>query len=257
LAVPGIESRWGPDFPHPSAPSIGATNLLHIICPLLFPVLKRPSPGAVHPTHQSPKSKSVGKLILPHWIFVACSRTTFTFTFLLPTSILLIYIQRLPRIVWVALWYADRSPTEILGSNPTRGIDICQLWVSCVVRKMSLRRADHSSRWILPTVLRRCVWSGNIRNRCSIYIYIYIYIYDISYLRVKVVPLHAMTYGRSRKYGFTLSQSRRQSEIARPNSKAPSVPSGWAWEKIWSLWKTEKMFCPAWNRKVDKTDQPP
>ena len=35
------------------------------------------------------------------------------------------------------------------------------------------------------TVVRRCVWSRNIKNRCSIYIYIYIYIYDISSLRVK------------------------------------------------------------------------
>ena len=34
--------------------------------------------------------------------------------------------------------------------------------------------------------MRRCVWSRNIKNRCSIYIYIYIdiYIYDISSLRV-------------------------------------------------------------------------
>jgi len=32
-------------------------------------------------------------------------------------------------------------------------------------------------------VLRRCVWSRNIKNGCSIYIYIYIY--DISRLRVK------------------------------------------------------------------------
>jgi len=31
--------------------------------------------------------------------------------------------------------------------------------VSCVVRWRSLRRADHSSRGVLPTVLRRCVWS--------------------------------------------------------------------------------------------------
>jgi hypothetical protein len=37
------------------------------------------------------------------------------------------------------LWTSDqlvagRSPTEILGSNPTGGMDICLLWVSCVVR---------------------------------------------------------------------------------------------------------------------------
>ena len=30
--------------------------------------------------------------------------------------------------------------------------------------KKTLRRADHSSRGVLPTVLRRCVWSRNIKN---------------------------------------------------------------------------------------------
>jgi hypothetical protein len=85
------------------------------------------------------------------------------------------------------------SPAEILGSNPTGGMDICLLWVSCVVRKRSLRRADHSSRGVLPTVLRRCVWSRNIRKRCSIYIYIYIYIYDISSLRVNDLILILLT----------------------------------------------------------------
>jgi hypothetical protein len=38
----------------------------------------------------------------------------------------------------------------------------------------------HSSRGVLPTLVRRCVWSRNIKNGCSIYIYIY----DISSLRV-------------------------------------------------------------------------
>ena len=56
--------------------------------------------------------------------------------------------------------------------------------------------ADHSSRGVLPTVLRRRVGSRNIKNGCSlslslslslyIYIYIYIYIYDISNLRVNI-----------------------------------------------------------------------
>ena len=53
---------------------------------------------------------------------------------------------------------------------------------------MSLPRADHSSRGVLPTVVRRHVWSRNIKNRRSIYIYIYIYIYDISNLRVNTTP---------------------------------------------------------------------
>jgi hypothetical protein len=46
-----------------------------------------------------------------------------------------------------------------------------------------MRWADHSSRGVLPTVLRRCVWSRNIRNGCSMYIY------DISRLRVKMYGL--------------------------------------------------------------------
>jgi len=36
--------------------------------------------------------------------------------------------------------------------------------VVCVVRYRSLRRADHSSRGVLPTVVRRCVWSRNLVN---------------------------------------------------------------------------------------------
>ena len=40
----------------------------------------------------------------------------------------------------------------------------CLLWVLCVVRWRSLRRADHSPRGLLPTVVRRCVWSRNLRN---------------------------------------------------------------------------------------------
>jgi len=43
-------------------------------------------------------------------------------------------------------------------------MDVCLLWVLCVVRWRSLRRADHSSRGVLPTVVRRCVWSRNLKN---------------------------------------------------------------------------------------------
>ena len=50
-----------------------------------------------------------------------------------------------------------RSPAEIVCSNSTGDMDVCLLWVLCVVRQRSLRRADHSSRGVLPTVLRRCV----------------------------------------------------------------------------------------------------
>ena len=48
---------------------------------------------------------------------------------------------------------------------PGGGMDlVCLLWVLCVVRERSLWRADHSSRGVLPTVLRRCVWSRNLKN---------------------------------------------------------------------------------------------
>jgi len=40
----------------------------------------------------------------------------------------------------------------------------CLLWVFCVVRQKSRRRADHSSRGVLPNVVRRCVWSRNLKN---------------------------------------------------------------------------------------------
>jgi hypothetical protein len=43
-------------------------------------------------------------------------------------------------------------------------MDVCQLWVLCVVRWRSPRRADHSSRGVLPTVVCRCVWSRNLVN---------------------------------------------------------------------------------------------
>jgi len=43
-------------------------------------------------------------------------------------------------------------------------MDIRLLWVLCVVRQKSLRRADHSSRGVLPTVMRRYVWSRNFVN---------------------------------------------------------------------------------------------
>jgi hypothetical protein len=43
------------------------------------------------------------------------------------------------------------------GFESHRGMDVCLL---CVVR--GLRWADHSSRGVLPTVARRCVWSRNL-----------------------------------------------------------------------------------------------
>ena len=41
---------------------------------------------------------------------------------------------------------------------------MCLFSVSCVVRQRSLRRADHSSRGVLPTQACYCVWSNNLKN---------------------------------------------------------------------------------------------
>ena len=57
-----------------------------------------------------------------------------------------------------------RSLAEIADSNPMRDMDVCLLWVLCVVRERALRRADHSSRGVLPTLVRRYVWSRNLVN---------------------------------------------------------------------------------------------
>jgi hypothetical protein len=51
-----------------------------------------------------------------------------------------------------------------MGSKPDGGMDACLLWVKCVVRQKSLRQADHSTRGVPATVVRRFVWSRNLKN---------------------------------------------------------------------------------------------
>jgi hypothetical protein len=49
---------------------------------------------------------------------------------------------------------------------PPEGMAFCLVWVLCVVRYRSLRRADHSSTGIIPTVLcLRCTHEVSIRKR--------------------------------------------------------------------------------------------
>ena len=49
------------------------------------------------------------------------------------------------------VWACDRSLAGIAGLNPAAGIDVRLLGVLCVVK--SLRRTDHSSRGVLPSVV--------------------------------------------------------------------------------------------------------
>ena len=46
-----------------------------------------------------------------------------------------------------------RSLAGIVGLNPAEGLDVCLLWALCVVRDRSVRRADHSSRGVLHSVV--------------------------------------------------------------------------------------------------------
>jgi len=60
-------------------------------------------------------------------------------------------------------YVCGRSLAEIAGSNPAGGMDVCVLWVLCVVTYRSMRRADPSSRGkyqtcASPNVIR---WNHN------------------------------------------------------------------------------------------------
>jgi hypothetical protein len=60
LDGPGIESRWGRDFPHPSRPALGPTQP-----PTQWvPGLKRPGRGVDHPPTSSAEVKERVKLYL-------------------------------------------------------------------------------------------------------------------------------------------------------------------------------------------------
>ena len=63
-------------------------------------------------------------------------------------------------------WVCDRSLAGISGSNLVEDMDICLLWVLCVVRWRSLCRADHSSRGVPPTVVCLSVIMNPWLTRC-------------------------------------------------------------------------------------------
>jgi len=61
-------------------------------------------------------------------------------------------------------WVYGRSLAGVAGSNPTGGMEVCLLWMLCVVRWRSLRLADHLSRGVLSNMPRRCMWPRNLKN---------------------------------------------------------------------------------------------
>ena len=59
----------------------------------------------------------------------------------------------IPVAVWSKAWVCTHSLAGIVGLNPTRGMDVCVLWMLCIVMSRFLHRADHLSRGVLPTVI--------------------------------------------------------------------------------------------------------
>jgi hypothetical protein len=55
----------------------------------------------------------------------------------------------------------------IAGSDLSGDMDVCLLRVLCVVRLRSVRRADHSSRGVLSTVVFRCVQHKPSKTRST------------------------------------------------------------------------------------------
>jgi len=54
------------------------------------------------------------------------------------------------------VWVNGHSLSGFVGSNPAGGMNVCSLWLLCVIRQRSLCRADHSSREILSIMVCEC-----------------------------------------------------------------------------------------------------
>jgi hypothetical protein len=61
------------------------------------------------------------------------------------------------------VWVCSRLLDETVGSNPAGSIDVCLVWVWCIVKKWSLRRAGYSSIGVLPSVA--CAMSAIAKAR--------------------------------------------------------------------------------------------
>ena len=82
LDGPGIESRCGRDFPHPSRPALGPPSLLYNGYRVAFPGIKRPGCGFNHSNTPSAEVRRRVELYpySPILAFTTYSRVNFTFT---------------------------------------------------------------------------------------------------------------------------------------------------------------------------------
>ena len=123
-------------------------------------------------------------------------------------------------------WFCARSLARIGGSNPTGGMDVCLLWVLCVFRLMCLRRADHSTRGVLPSVVCLCVmeklrqWEGLgpvgavppwKRKLSDNYIIVWSYIYHFKNLVfLHIDGLHNNAHNSAGALGYTVYNTKPQ-----------------------------------------------
>ena len=75
-----------------------------------------------------------------------CFRVQYTYSWLRNAPI--------PVVARSKVWVSVRSLAGIAGSNSDGFMAVCLLRVLCVVRWRTLRRGDHSSRRVLPNVVR-------------------------------------------------------------------------------------------------------
>ena len=59
----------------------------------------------------------------------------------------------IPVVARYKAWVSGSSFAGVLDSNTAGDMDVCLLGVLCLWQAGSLRRADHSSRGVLPSVL--------------------------------------------------------------------------------------------------------
>ena len=71
-----------------------------------------------------------------------------------------------PSCLWARLW--RRSLVRIASSNPVRSMDVCLMWLLCVVRYRSLLQAGRSSNGILQAVVCHWVWSRNLKKEAAL-----------------------------------------------------------------------------------------
>ena len=62
-------------------------------------------------------------------------------------------VEQISVATWSKAWVCSHSFAGIVVSSPGGGMDVCLLWMMCVVRDRSLFRADDSSRGVLPSVV--------------------------------------------------------------------------------------------------------